>query len=336
MSLFIVVPNLLRFDVIVGVWLLRKFGQKKFPGIDKAKVKFFGDINGLQGNLLYVGCGGGEFDHPFIADLVMESLEINGNPVLKEVLRSMINSDLGRILKLAHNILLKDPEDIINLISKALEKKYREQSIFFFPNGNTEYDQVHFTEGGKVLNIATVRLNEGEDFFERILPREVSVAIQQKQSGHVLITINPSYKINLGDIVSAIRSEEAIMRHVDLEGIGWDYLSSAPVVQGIKLWFFSPEKQFLLNGSPTTTKIPSTLIKPNRMEELTEWSIDPAYFPNKDCRTQDICVFDAKHTCPCYWCGWPRCRGKRYERKIGLNGGFIPTDDPRIRALASF
>src|SRR3989344_9190822 len=103
-------------DEIVAIWLLRKFGEEKFPGINSAKIVYVdagsGPRNGMKEKeweakgILPIGVWGGCFDeHPTAgterkekecaATLVAKVLGVEDDPALEKILKFVTNDDLN-------------------------------------------------------------------------------------------------------------------------------------------------------------------------------------------------------------------------------------------------
>lgn len=141
-------------DEICAILLLMTQGEKKFPGISKAKIEIAGaggeNYQGisadefLQQGVLMLGVGGGMFDeHPGVeaegkkgectSTLVAKYLGIEGDPALKKILDFVHLSDskavgqtfdLPIIIKALHNANPQKTEKIIRWAMIALHAKY--------------------------------------------------------------------------------------------------------------------------------------------------------------------------------------------------------------------
>ena len=90
----IILPTHPHTDTLVGIFLLKKFGNEKYPSIDKAEIEIWNNLPKEESpeSLLKKGCflidiGEGKFDHHFkgktVSQLIAEDLDIIENPCLK-------------------------------------------------------------------------------------------------------------------------------------------------------------------------------------------------------------------------------------------------------------
>ena len=144
-------------------FLLKKFGENKFPGISKARIVCWnsGDGNGVgvkrsvddyeKEGALFIGVGGGRFDeHPVAsgerkqnecsATLVAKALGIADDPSLEKILKFALNNDikaaaspfdLAYITKIMHQRYPDNSDKVMEWVMAGLEAKYQEQDSFF-------------------------------------------------------------------------------------------------------------------------------------------------------------------------------------------------------------
>lgn len=337
MNRVIVVHERPDLDSIVGTWLLKKFGEKKFPGINEAKIEFLnnGELpKGKSANTLenegrlYVDCGRGRFDHhpaseypeDCAATLIAKYLEIDDDPALEKILRFVVNNDLkgqshpfglAYIIKLMHSCHPDKPEMVISWATKALEVKYHEQFSFFSQaredyEKRTEISEVVLTNG-KVFKIATAT-TDNENFSKYARFCGAAVVIQRKTSGNVQIHTNNRLGLTLYDVSQMIRLEEAKVKGVVINE-DWKILSFDGKIKGAEEWYFHHKMQALLNGSLTAPNVPPTKISLEKIVELVKLGINYTYFPNDTCK-KGHCI---GYKCPDYWYGLHRCRKLRYN-----------------------
>ena len=106
----IILPGKLHVDIVVALLLLREYGESKFPGISKAKLKFVDSVPGefkpkdLEATgVIAIDTGGGRFDHhddetklakECSTTLVAKYLGINQDPALKKLIRFALRDDI--------------------------------------------------------------------------------------------------------------------------------------------------------------------------------------------------------------------------------------------------
>ena len=337
MNWTIVVHERPDLDAIIGIWLLKKFGEKKFPGIIKATVRFLNNGGELterksaNESELYVDCGRGRFDHhpateypeDCAATLIAKHLEIDDDPALETILRFVVNNDLkgqshpfglAYFIKLMHVSYPDEPKRVINWAVEALETKYHEQFSFFYQarkdyEQKAEIDEVTLTNG-RVFRVVTV-ISDNENFSKYARFRGAAVVIQKKNSGNIQIYTNRRFGLTLYDTTQIIRLEEAKAKGVVITK-DWKILSSEGKVEGAEEWYFHHKMQVLLNGSLTATKVPPTRILLEKIREFVKLGINYTYFPDNACK-EGHCI---RRQCPYYWYGLHRCRELRYNAQL--------------------
>lgn len=285
-------------DEILGIWLLRKFGEKLFPGVGKAKLVFCGsgEDNPLgqsteeherEGTLL-VGVGCGRFDeHPPVggkkkeeecaATLVAKTLGICNEPALRKILQFVTDNDLRSkdghpfdIACLIGQMHLKHPRDpkmVIDWAIKGFEAKYEEQRQFFMceaefkEKAEVEYLKIHGPQG-EALHLVTIESdNELVSKFARSdFGVKAAVVIQKRSSGNVQIYSNRKYGIVFYELAKAIRLMEQKKKYGNVIATDTRTLGDEGRVAGAEEWFFHYAGQMLLNGSLTATSVCPTHI----------------------------------------------------------------------------
>ncbi len=242
-------------DAITGIWLLKKFGEEKFPGIAKARIEFLENGGELpeeksadeleKEGIIYVDCGRGRFDHHPAAEypedcaatLIAKYLEIDDNQTLETILRFVVNNDLkgqshpfdlAYTIKLMHGHHTSEPERIINWAIEALETKYHEQLLFFSSTREeyerkAEIDEVTITNGRLLKVVTVVSDNENLSKYARFLGADV--VIQKQSSGNVQIFTNQKHGLTLYDVAQMLRLEEAKAKSVTITK-NWNILAS--------------------------------------------------------------------------------------------------------------
>lgn len=325
-------------DAITGIWLLKKFGKEKFPGIAKARIEFLENGGELpeeksadeleKEGIIYVDCGRGRFDHHPAAEypedcaatLIAKYLEIDDDPTLETILRFVVNNDLkgqshpfdlAYTIKLMHGHHPNEPEQVISWAIEALEAKYHDQLLFFSSTREeyerkAEIDEVTITNG-RVLKVVT-GVSDNETFSKYARFWEAAVVIQKRSSRNVQIFTNQKHGLTLYDVTQMVRLEEAKAKGVAITN-NWKILASEGRVKGAEEWYFDYRLQALLNGSLTSPNVPPTKLLLERIRELVKLGINYTYFPNDAC-ANGRCI---QRQCPYYWYGLHRCRKLRYE-----------------------
>jgi len=230
-------------DEIVAIWLLRKFGEQRYPGISTAAVTFT-SIRKLaeaglkpedyeaQGTLL-LGIGGGRFDeHPTLEEgrkagdcattLVAKELGVSDDPSLAKILRFVRAADVegnaspfdvSYVVKLLHARYPDDPHRVIEWALVAIEAKYQEQLRFFTvvkPEFDAKAKIEEIAVGQKRLRMVTI--DSDEDGIHKYARSEyggrAAVVIQRRASGNVAVFGNKQVGVDLREAAKLIRLAE--------------------------------------------------------------------------------------------------------------------------------
>lgn len=336
-------------DEIVAIWLLRKFGEQMFPGIDTAKVVFW-KTGGVTPDgrtaeeyeadgVLLVGVGGGQFDeHPTTngerkqgdcaATLIAKAIGVEDDPALELLLKYVVDNDTkgaGHPLDIAHLATLlhqrypNNPEKVMEWVTEGIEAKYREQYEFWTLT-REEYERVAEVEevwgpDGRTLTMVTV-VSDSEQMSKFARFRGAAVVIQKRSSGNVQIFTNKRFGLVLYDVAQMLRLAEQETKS-NVVTTDWKTLAAEGKVEGAEEWFFHEKLQALLNGSSTAKDVPPTRLTLDIIKEVVRIGINPDVFEASrapDCR-RGICTATASDPCSWYSWGLHRCRKIRYEMK---------------------
>lgn len=339
-------------DEYLAIFLLRKFGEEKFPGISETKIIYWnsgGQVPDARSandyekeGALLVGIGGGRFDeHPTVdgeckegecaATLVAKALGIADDPSLEKILKFAVNNDLkaaahpfdlAYVAKVMHQQYPNNPEIVMDWVMTGLEAKYHEQASFFNET-KKEFDKVAEIEvipcpRGKMLKMATI-ISDNEQmskFARSVCGGNIAIIIQKKSSDNVQIYTNRQYGLTLYDVAQILRltEQEAKGKIVTKE---WKALASEGKVEGAEEWFFHHAGQMLLNGSLTATGVPPTKLSLEQVKEIVRIGINPNVFESNfsDKCKKGICASTMKKQCPWYKYGLHRCREIRFEMR---------------------
>jgi hypothetical protein len=140
-------------DELWGLWKAKRFGARKFPGIETAKLDLMdaglhlkGGQDGaywLEKGYLFLGLGGGPFDEHQMkattrerhctATLMATFLNLNGNPAIQEILRAAVRADrkgqklpfeLASLVKSWHGAGYNTTK-VVSLFMRAADAIYR-------------------------------------------------------------------------------------------------------------------------------------------------------------------------------------------------------------------
>lgn len=337
-------------DEICALWLLKRFGGEKFPGVAEAPVSFWatgGEApDGLKAEMyeeqgfLLIGVGGGRFDeHPrpgqpakkneCATTLVAKELGVDDDPALERIVKFVINADLrgagnpfdlSCLVKTLYHIYPDRPAEVMNWAMIALDAKHKEQMEFLTAT-REEFQksaQIEEVQGpnNRTIKVATVVSdNEQMNRFARSKHGGCMAGIiQQQASGNVQIYTNRQFGITLYDVSQMIRLEEQQLKD-KVVTTDWEALAGEGKVLGVEEWYFHYGLQALLNGSLTAKGVPPTRIPLARIQEIVRVGINPAAFEPARANTcsQGNCTSSKASPCPWYPWGLHRCRKIRFQ-----------------------
>ena len=269
-------------DEIVAIWLLRKFGEQRFPGISTASVTFTSIRKLAEAGLkpedyeargvLLLGIGGGRFDeHPTLVEgrkagdcattLVAKELGVSDDPSLTKILRFVRAADVegnaspfdvSYVVKLLHARYPDDPHRVIEWALVAIEAKYQEQLRFFTvvkPEFDAKAKVEEIAVGQRRLRVVTI--DSDEDGIHKYARSEygarAAVVIQRRSSGNVAIFGNKQAGVDLREAAKLVRLAE---REASRTGAGGEGPGTSPVTRTP-----DPNPQPLVPGSPEDERL---------------------------------------------------------------------------------
>jgi hypothetical protein len=334
-------------DEIVAIWLLRKFGEQRFPGSGTAAVSFTSVRKLAEAGLkpedyeargmLLLGVGGGRFDeHPTLEEgrkagdcattLVAKELGISDDPALAKILRFVRAADVegnaspfdvSYVVKLLHPRFPTDPHKVIEWALVAIEAKYEEQRRFFTvvkPEFDAKAKVEEIAVGQRRLRVVTI--DSDEDGIHKYARSEygarAAVVIQRRAKGNVAVFGNKQAGVDLREAAKLIRLAEQAAKG-QMVTTDEERLTAEGQVPGAEEWFYHKQGQMLLNGSLTQADVPATRLGLDQIAELVKIGIDPARLKPL-CQSTGRCIGDV-----CDWYQWTLARCLALRR---------PTPDP--------
>jgi hypothetical protein len=323
-------------DEIVAIWLLRRFGEKRFPGSSTAEVAFTSarklaeaglkpeDYEG-RGTLL-LGIGGGRVDeHPTLEEgrkggectttLVAKELGVNDDPSLSKILRFVRAADIegnaspfdvSYVVKLLHAQYPADPQRVIEWALVAIEAKYQEQLQFFTvikPEFDAKARIEEVTVGQRRFRMVTIDSDEDgiHKYARSDYGAKAAVVIQRRSSGNVAVFGNRHAGVDLREVAKLIRLAEREAKGLEVVH-DEERLTAEGHALGAEEWFYHRQGQMLLNGSLTQADVPATRLALDRIAELVKIGLDPARLKPL-CQSTGRCVGEV-----CDWHAWSLAR----------------------------
>ena len=339
-------------DEIAAIWLLRRHGEEKFPGVSEARITIWetggpvpdgmAEACDMEG-VLAVGTGWvGPFDeHPSpgnggkpgecAATLVAKALGLEDDPALEPILRYVLNSDtkgssnpfdLASLVKVMHQQYPDDPIKVMNWAIEALEAKYQEQ-LKFLTKTRAEFERVALVEDvtgptGRSFKMVVACSDDPQmnKFARSALGVSAAIVIQQWSGGNVQIFTNRKSGLTLYDVAQMLRLAEQQAKG-KVVTTDWEKLAAEGKVEGAEEWYFHYSLMALLNGSLTAKGVPPTRLSLEQIKEIVRIGINPGAFEPSRAATcqQGKCTSTKSSPCPWYDRGLQRCRKIRYDSR---------------------
>ena len=338
-------------DEIVAIWLLRKFGEEKFPGINSAKIVYVdagsGPRNGMKEDeweakgMLPVGVWGGCFDeHPTAgterkekecaATLVAKVLGVEDDPALEKILKFVTNDDLNAssspfdlsyVVKLLNQQHPDDTNFVMEWAMTGLNAKYFEQFQFWTVTRQAFDDCAQIEKiivfGGREVNMVTICSDDPQvsKFARSKSGSDAAIVIQKCKSGNVQIFTNKRYGLKIRDVVVMLRLAEQKAKG-EVVTTGWEDLAVEGRVTGAEEWWYQQKAQNVYNGALTAKNIPPTKLSLAQIQEIVQIGVGVDFEPSRAARCKiGTCTSTSRDQCPWYDYGLARCRKIRFAEK---------------------
>lgn len=327
----ILIPNKPHLDPIAAVYLLKKYGEDAFPGIKNANIIFWDkssaptetEISKFKDDkVLIVDIGGCEFDHhnknnggaETTASLVASYLGIELKPELNALLNYIREDDLeglhNRFGDLAYLIKCfykqnKSSEKVVELGLKLIDY-FQISQINWHSKVKAEYESkikiYKVKRGDKKLKIGIAESDNSQLANYGLTMANLSVVVQKHSNGQVMILTNKFHRVNLKEIVAAIR-----MRELELAGYGKTIDPAKLQFEGhsalIPNWFYHRSLNAFLNGSEALNKAEPTRLKLSEIASFVWNGLSTEHSEYCDCNQEGL-------TCPFVKYGFSKCKAR--------------------------
>lgn len=309
-SLFstIILPTRAQPDTLVAIYILKKYGQEKFPGIHNATVEVWQTmpdnetVESLEEKgYLLIDLGGGKFDHhnketqTTAANLVSEYLGVLDEASLVKLLEYAKRDDffgkgtmstdpidkafgLSGIIAALNKSLPQNPEKVPDYILPLLwahhseELRRTEEMPREFADALASGKAQVFTvkQRAKNFKVALVMSNSSSlpGYLRSQQGGRHDVVAQQISSGHVNILTRPTKRVDLRPLAALLRLRESGQEYVP--GIDmWDYAKTGRI-EKVPEWYFDPATNSLLNGGLNPKSIEPTKLTMEEIKQVLE------------------------------------------------------------------
>lgn len=326
----ILIPNKPHLDPIAAIYLLKQYGKDKFPGIDSAEIIFWEnshdpkpeDINRFKAEkILLIDIGGGLFDHhqgfekETATSLVAVNLGIEKNPELIALLNYVREDDLeglhNRYGDLAYLIKCFHKQNFASAkiveLGLRLINYFQTSQIEWHYNVKKEYESkckiYKIKRFNNKMKIGVIESDNSQLANYGITMDNLSAVVQKRSTGHVMILTNKHHRLNLREIVAAIRMRELELsgynKPIDLAKLQFEGKNSL-----IPNWFYHRSLNAFLNGSEALNKTEPTKLK---LSEIVSFVWNGLSSENSE-----YCDCDqAGYNCPFVKYGFSKCQDRK-------------------------
>ena len=322
----IIFPNKPHLDPIVAYWLLLNYGENQYPGIKEAGLAVYKASQSPEPNLIAqwqtdgvvsFDIEGGTFDHhgtdKSVTLLAAEKLGIDQNPEIQSLLRYVQEDDtaglhnkfgdLAGVIKCFYK-RGDSTEDVIKFTLNVI-------SVLQFKEKHWEIElKQEFADKAKIFKIKrnknkiklAVIQSDNVDVANYAKQKEgIAVVVQKNSQGYIYIFTNAFHRLNIKDIVAAIRLRE--MELAGLKNINLTNLRKPGKTQEVQQWFYHETLNAMMNGSAALSQTPPTKIPLEEIVDMVVFGLS-SDFP-EHCPGPAQCP---KHSCQYYKLLFSRCQ----------------------------
>ena len=303
----IILPVAAQPDTLAAIFLLKKFGEARFPGLREAGIEILSVLPPGESReslevkgFVLIDIGGGKFDHHVqrekttASQLVADYLGIADDPALAKLLeyarrddmfgKGTISDDpidrafgLSGLLQNLNRSMAGQPDEVAKIILPILLAHYEEESrrtkelpeefAAKTREGKVQIQEVR--QRDKKLKIVFVESdNTGLAGFLRSQGGgRFDVVVQRMSGGYVNILTRPTKRVDLRFLAACVRMREAEIQGKDMEASEYELMRPARH-QKIKEWYYDPATNSLQNGGLNPKDISSTKIPWTEFPEL--------------------------------------------------------------------
>jgi len=295
-------------DAALSVWLLKRFGEQKYPGVQKLPVLFLpagttpdalhpDDLEQQKG-ILAVDTGGGRLDthardgvfdeskrQKCASTLVAEDLDVSTRPDLKKILefvtlqetrgRSIASShpmdhliSLPNLVRGLNHLYPEDPGNVVEVLITLYDAAYATERHWF--QALEDYKSATVTRLKNRARLSAVFSDTSAAVKVARLKR-ADLVIHRNSPGHTGITARNNgvlAKLHMEILAEVIRIAEAIIAQ---EPIEYDRLRQLGIIHG---WYLHDSGRILSKGSPKNKQIPPSKLDLNEVLQLCAARLD--------------------------------------------------------------
>lgn len=297
----IILPVRPQPDTIVAVFLLKRYGEEKFPGIKGADIDFVPLLpenktteDYRNEGVVLIDLGGGEFDHhsksiqTTASDLVSSYLEISDDPAISKLLeyarrddfygKGTISNDpidrafgLSALVTALNKSLPNNPKKVIDIVTPLIIAHHNEEKRRYedFPKeveekrAQNKAQEFVVKQHKKKLKVIAIESNNVglSGFLRSQMGGRYDVIVQKNSNGHVNILTRPTKRVDLRKLVALIRLAENSANGIETNANRAELMMPGRF-EGVKNWYYDTATNSILNGGTVS----QNEIEPTKIE----------------------------------------------------------------------
>jgi len=305
----IVLPTRAQPDTIVAIFILKKFGEAVFPGIETARLEFWQalpqgetEVSLREKGILLMDIGAGLFDHHNHTEkttataLVCGYLRLRENPALQKLLeyterddffgKGTISTDsldrafgLSGLISALNKSFVKDPARVVDIVLPFISAHYEEELRRTdelpkeFEEKLREGKAEVFTARQRGKNLRVVIIDSESASMPGYLRSQnggrFDVVAQWMPSGHLNILTRPTKHIDLRSLAAVLRTEELALADKTPPD-DIHYLAKTGRLPEVPEWYYDQATNSIQNGGLNPKEIQNTKITRFSLKKLLE------------------------------------------------------------------
>lgn len=279
----IIFPNKPHLDPIAAYWVLLNYGQDKFPGIKEASLAVWkaGKTPEEQTlkewretGVISFDIEGGTFDHHGTEKcttlLIAEKLGLDQNPEFQSLLRYVqeddtagLHNNFGDLAGLIKCLYKRGDctENVIKFTLNVLDALQCKEKCWLV-DAKKEFEtkaQIFKIKRGKnKIKLAVIKSDNIDVANYAKQNENIAIVVQKNSLGHVFIFTNALHRLNIKNIVAAIRIKE--MELTNKKIVINNDLKNPGKTRETQNWFYHDALNAMMNGSAALTETPPTKI----------------------------------------------------------------------------
>jgi hypothetical protein len=292
-------------DSLTARILLRREGEKKYPGVRNAENLYWGTgtlppdkgktwRDYFREGKILLGVGGSNLDEhasPEFGDrklegqsatsLVAKDLGIEKHPLYRRLIAEVTKADLnitgildiGSRLKSLYRMYPDDPERCIAWAEDAILSIIADQQAIMDAQrelkANGHGREVSNRQGDTFWVVGIHSDNPQMAYASRGPSERIAVLIQRRSSGHILILSNQKFAVQMHRVAGAIRYNELVDGGFKAEAARYKHvLEKHGQIELVPNWCYQMPGEALLNGTETVVDLQPTVLSDEQLMNI--------------------------------------------------------------------